>query len=281
MSSAIYHLNADGERISGETLSDVVSEDYEVRRFRQIRYYRTFSEGDNAKGKFETTLSNQGTPLVGSYTGVVPTANQVVALQSLEEGDYVITTEDAIGDCKFWIDIPTMRIDPSVAQPGAIIEVQVRLLFNREITGVCPECEPPDVCDCTLQVGVVCCDEDATTPTDEGCLYFPYVVHGIQPWAAGIAVTSRVDMPTTPTCTLTLTDAAGNKATYTKSGVGKIWTFMLDDILSNFSGTQLSGPASLKIESNYSMDGYSFLTDGASFGAGTLPRSCTAGKCCP
>jgi len=291
MQEVRYYIGAEsGNRISGvyekdgEEIDETAS-GYEVRNFGTVKYYRTFTEvAYNSKGKFESFVSNEGVPLAGALTTSVPAANRVVVLQSEYASDYVITKDDVGGACKLWIDIPAMRVDPSVPK-GTIVQVQVRLLFNREIGGVCPECSPPDVCDCTVDVGVVCCGEAVDPTTGQYCMYFPYVVQGIElssGWAAGVAITSRSEtMPTEPYCELTLMDQAGNVATYKKTGVGKIWTFMVDPELANFTGgTLVPGAASLTVKSNYSMDGYSFLTDG-NFGAGTLPRGCGSGKCAP
>ncbi len=289
MAVAPYYIGAtSGKRISGDFTVDkeeIGQTDTAIRNFGAIKYYRTFTEvAYNSKGKFESSVSNEGVPLAGALTTSVPTANRVVALQSDIDTDYVITKNDAGGQCKLWIDIPAMRVDPSVAK-GTVIQVQVRLLFNRLISGVCPECEPPDVCDCTLTVGVVCCGE-AIVNDDEGCMYFPYMVQGMEltaGWVSGLAITSRGAMPDDPKCTLTMTDSAGNVAVYTKGGVDKIWTFMVDSIMSNFTGATLApGAVSLKVESNYSIDGYSFLmmTNGGGM-VSTLARGCNANQCAP
>jgi len=286
MQEVPYYIGAtSGNRISGDSQIDeeAIGETHiAVRNFGTVKYYRTLTEIEyNVKGKFETKVSNQGTPLGGSLTTSVPAANQVRVLQSEFDTDYVITKDDAGGQCKLWIDIPAMRVDPSVPK-GTVIQVQVRLLFNRVVGGVCPECDPPDACDCTLDVGVVCCGEDVDPTTGEYCMFFPYVVQGMTDWAAGIALTCRADeMPANAYCELTLTDAAGNVATYKKEAMTPIWAFMVDSVMADFTGaTLVPGPASLKVNSNVSMDGYSFLTDG-NFGAGTLARGCGSGKCAP
>jgi hypothetical protein len=315
MVSVPYYETENGERISGEVTVDkvefvdgngtIVDDDgdpcsgSEVRAFRQIKYYRGFNHNPDDKDGYNCPAVDycknnknkyisvpdpdmEGTPLAGPYTGTVPVVNRVNILQSERLGDYVITKKDPMGRCKLWIDIPPLRIDPTVATAGDTIKVAVKLIFNREVEGICPECDPPDICECIVEVAKVC---GCTSTVDETCLYFPYVVQGIElssGWAAGIAITSRTDnMPADPYCTLTLTDQAGNVATYTKSGVQNIWTFMIDSELANFTGSTLvPGAASLKVKANYSIDGYSFVTNGQ-FGAGTLARSCTSGLCCP
>ncbi len=119
--------------------------------------------------------------------------------------------------------------------------------------------------------------ECGSTPS---CMYFPYVVSGINPWQAGIVVTNigtnvaAADMEVT----FTLTDATGAIFTYTKDDFTQVvWAGFLDSILSDFSGTPAAGAAWLMVQGNFSLDGYSFLTDG-NFGAGTLARPMVA---CP
>jgi hypothetical protein len=288
MQPAPYYIGAtSGNRISGDFAIDkeeIAETGSEIRNFGLIKYYRTFSETlYNSKGKFESAVSNEGLPLAGALTTSVPVANRVVALQSEYETDYVITKNDAGGQCKLWIDIPAMRVDPSVPK-GTVVQVQVRLLFNRLVSGVCPECEPPDVCDCTLDVGVVCCDVTVDPTTGEYCMYFPYMVQGIElsaGWASGLAITSRNTLPDDARLTFTMTDSAGNVATYINNDVNKIWTSMVENIMPNFTGaTLVPGAVSLKVSSNYSMDGYSFLTNGTGM-VGTLARGCNANQCAP
>lgn len=112
-----------------------------------------------------------------------------------------------------------------------------------------------------------------------GCMYFPYVVSGIQPWAAGVVVTNlaSADVPAEDMIvTFTMTDAAGNVFSATKDDFDSVvYSFVVDDVLEAFGWSPAPGNAWLKVNTNFSADGYSFLTNGA-FGAGTLPRqSCS------
>jgi hypothetical protein len=130
-------------------------------------------------------------------------------------------------------------------------------------------------------------------------IYFPYVVTQHAPWQTGIALTHLgasqwetvsaieslgvsssklvnghgVDVPIDEMrAKLTLTDSTGGKFVYEKNDfVHVVWAVMLDSILAEFSGTPAPGPAWLKVETNFSVDGYHFMTDG-NFGAGTLAR---------
>lgn len=120
--------------------------------------------------------------------------------------------------------------------------------------------------------------ECGTTPS---CVYMPYVLTQTTPWNTGVVVTNlsstvaAADMEVT----FTLTDATGASFTYTKSDfTATMWAGYLDSILAEFSGTPAAGPAWLLVQANFTVDGYTFLTDGT-FGAGTLPRplaSCLA-----
>jgi hypothetical protein len=79
----------------------------------------------------------------------------------------------------------------------------------------------------------------------------------------------------------TLTDSTGAQFTYTKDDfTSVVYTNFLDTILDDFSDTPAAGPAWLKVQGNFVIDGYSFLTNGT-FGAGTLPRplvNCTSAE---
>ncbi|RLC17758.1 MAG: hypothetical protein DRI57_09355 [Deltaproteobacteria bacterium] len=51
-----------------------------------------------------------------------------------------------------------------------------------------------------------------------------------------------------------------------------IWSFVLDDMISNFSGSLVPGACSLKVESNYRIDGFSSFNIAGTFGAGAEAR---------
>jgi hypothetical protein len=288
MATAPYFINAAGDRVGNPVDDDDDGTDA-VRNFGPIAYYTKLTEITNSKGMFESIATHQYTneaPLEGEHTGAVPARNRVVVLESFEQTDYMFTAYDTIGSCKLWIDIPAMRVDPTVAQEGATIKLQVRLMFDRQEDGICPQCDPPHVCDMTIDVGVVCCDA-MIVEGDEHCMFFPYVLQGIQDtygWATGIAISSRADaMPDDAWVELKLRDQAGNIATYKRENMGKglVWAFVLDDQMSNFTGSLVGGATSLTVKSNYSMDGYQFLNVEGMFGAGSNARGCGPGECSP
>jgi hypothetical protein len=248
-------------------------DDLIARSFGGIKYYRSYVEKKkNERNYYEIAMGSEGQPLGGPVNGEIPAINRVVALQSdPNTGDYMFTEDDTARNCLLWIDIPPVRIDPTKAESlkGKTIKIRVRVLFNRE--GICPICI--DHCECIVAIAKVCCD--TATPTDQGCLFFPYVIQGQAPWGSGVVISARDQMPTAPTCTLTLTNGQGTVATYTNTAMDRLWVFLLDDVMDQFTPALPAGPATLQVTSNYRIDGYSFLTNG-NFGAGTLPRACTA-----
>ncbi|QTA84502.1 hypothetical protein [Desulfonema magnum] len=263
------------------TLTKMTEVDGQVRDFGEVKYYRTVNDVAMTDGTVSWEMKDEGTPLAGAHTGMVVGNNRVIALESVIDTDYVIQDDDD-GKCKIWIDVPAMRID-STAKKGDAINVEVRLLFQREKSGLCPTCNPPRSCGCTRQVGIVCCE---TADTTKGCMFFPYVIQNYGGWQAGIGVSALVDeLPNEAWCNLTLKDQKGNIATYKKTDMGNslVWAFVLDQIMDKFDKTLEPGVVSLKIESNYRMDGFSFMLgdmNGSYFGAGALARGCE-NSCCP
>ncbi len=304
-----YYDGVENKRIAGlegELEGNEVVTGNAVRNFGVIKYYRQIEEGNYvtpdgstmygsnslipAKPLTDPFQTHAGSLLEGTQTGSIPSQYRYNVLESLEETDYVFTVNDtgaADGNCKVWIDIPTMRIDPTIAKPGEIIKLQVRLLFNRKPSGICPECDPPDVCDVMLDVAVICePDEGTAAAGSEYCMFFPYVLQGLQDtdgWSTGVAISSRDEMPDDAWVKLELRDRAGNIATYerTSMGSGLVWSFVLDSQIENFTGTLVPGASSLRAISNYSMDGYQFLNVAGTFGAGSNARGCKTGQCCP
>lgn len=205
--------------------------------------------------------------LIDNTTCEVPASGQATVILTDPTAGYIITPLDAIDKLShWWIDIAPIRIDPNVLHAGELISVKIELL-NQESGGICADCT--SVCECIVDVAIVCCADGA-----HYSMYFPYVLTQDASWFTGIVVTnlgSSVEIADM-SATFTLTDGTGTEFTYTKSDFEtKVWAFNLDTELSNFSGTPAPGAAWLKVGTNFSVDGYEFLTDGV-FGAGTLPR---------
>ena len=246
-----------------------------TKNFGRIKYYRNVTEKENSKGLLERTLGPDGTPAADCFAGAIPSVNKVQVLESDRDYDYLITKADD-GLCQFWIDIPAMRLDGTEAKAGDVIKVRVSLLTNRTYSGICSACDQPNICECVVSVGVVCCTSKSST---SGCFFFPYVLQGLQEtqgWVSGVAVSATGTIPAGAYCKLTLKDQDGNIATWTKSDMGNslVWAFVLDSVMSNFGKKMTPGACSLKVESNYPIDGYTFMNANMQFGTGTMPRGC-------
>jgi hypothetical protein len=271
----------------------------ETKNFGEIRYYQAYSatevtrEDYNTKGKIVRSFGPPATPVGGCLSGNVSGAARAKVLESYMSpngvGDYTVTADD-VGRCKFWIDIPAMRLD-GTAKKGDPIQVRVTLLWNRVVDSLCSECDVAIMCECIRTVGIVCPDTQAVD-TEKGCIFFPYVFQGLDAgaasWQSGIAVSAlnRDVLPANAYCELTVKDQEGNIATYKNTAMGNklVWAFVLDQIIDNFTNASklVPGAVSLEIKSNYRMDGYSFMMadmDGSYFGAGAMARGCEG--CCP
>lgn len=230
---------------------------------------RTFGAGEFLR--YSDGVIIPGGSLIGDPTCTVPPAAQATVILTDEAAGYTITAQDALDKMShWWIDIAPIRIDPAVVQSGQVISVMIELL-NQESGGICADCTP--VCECIIDVAIVCCDT-ATTYS----MTFPYVLPGEAGWNTGIVVsnlsagTCHAVVPANMVATFTLTDKTGAQFTYEKSDfTTAVWSGWLNDMLPEFDGTPEIGPGWLKVTTNFTVDGYEFLTDGI-FGAGTLPR---------
>ena len=75
------------------------------------------------------------------------------------------------------------------------------------------------------------------------------------------------------TATFTITDVTGATFTYVKSDfTGVVWSDYLNNILSEFSGTPALGPAWMRVDTNFKVDGFLFIND-LIFGGTSLPRT--------
>jgi hypothetical protein len=272
---------------SSWTTAQICADKTQPKNFGKIRYYLSTAQSFNTKDKYVRSPKDERSPLgdgstfagaasnAGDCFTTIPAANQVKVLESDIATDYTVTTADA-GRCKFWIDIPAMRLD-GTAKKGDAIQVRITLLWNRTVEGLCPACNPPVLCECIRTVGIVCADE---VSSDSGCLFFPYVLQGLEStsgWVTGIAVSSRgTKLPADAYCLLTLQDSEGAVATYKKTDMGSklVWAFVLDREMKNFNKTLAAGAVSLKVESNYRIDGYAFMNANMAFGAGEMARAC-------
>jgi hypothetical protein len=235
-----------------------------------LPYTKAFGAGAFLQSDLDEADEKLAADLVDDPTCEVDADGQATVILTDTAAGYVITAADVTNKLShWWIDVALIRIDPNVLHDGELISVLIELM-NQGAGGICAECV--SVCECIVNVAIVCCEPGAAE------MYFPYVVTQLSPWSTGIVVTnmgtavSIADM----SATFTLTDGAGDTFTYTKTDFDtKVWAFLLDTELPNFSGgTPAPGAAWLNVETNFSVDGWHFMTD-TNFGAGTLPRLVT------
>lgn len=183
----------------------------------------------------------------------------------------------------FWsVQIPNIRIDvDEIIAAGLQGEkVQIKIEFVRPGTGGICQGACQVICECIVEVATIC-PEETGVEAGGGCVYFPYVIVQYNNWATGIAI-SNVGGTVTPAnmkAEFKLTDKTGKIFKYTINPGGFTttnWSAVLDGILDKFDGTPAAGPAWLRIDTNFLVDGYQFVTDGI-FGGSTLARICDAG----
>jgi hypothetical protein len=182
---------------------------------------------------------------------------------------------------KYWqIQIPNIRIDVDeiveLGLQGQAVEIKIE--FIRPGTGSICQGDCQVICECTIKVATLCPDEVGNEAGGE-CVYFPYVITQYGNWATGIAI-SNLGNTTAENmiATFKLTDKTGKAFTYEKKDFEtKCWSGVLDSMLNQGlfvgDGTPASGHAWLQIDTNFTVDGYQFVTDGV-FGGSTLGRIC-------
>ncbi|MEA2015070.1 MAG: hypothetical protein U9N38_07210 [Thermodesulfobacteriota bacterium] len=213
--------------------------------------------------------------LTGNTDCIVPSDNQATVI--LSDGGYIITEDNVTNkESHWWIDIPEMRIDPNVLHNGELISVKIELLAEGS-GGICADCT--SVCECIINVAYVCCN-DILMPEKFG-MYFPYVI-SLNAWSTGIVVTNISNilpvefgmnvLPADMEVTLVLHDVNGDVFTLFKDDFTTTsWSFGLAGLLPDFDGVPADGPAWLEVQTNFAVDGYSYINNGL-YGLGTLPR---------
>jgi hypothetical protein len=176
----------------------------------------------------------------------------------------------------YWtIEIPDIKIDvEEVLAAGLSGEnVRVRIEIIKPGTGGICQGSCQVICECVIEIATLC----TTTGigVGGGCIYFPYVLTQLSPWATGIALSNLGTVtPDAMVAEFILTDMNGDVFTYLKDDFESAnYSNIVDALLGDFDGTPAPGQAWLKVETNFPVDGYQFITDGI-FGGSTLPRSC-------
>lgn len=191
-----------------------------------------------------------------------------------EAAFFTIPNDSSWDGYSFWsVQIPAIRIDMDEVNAAGLRgeRVRIRIEFIKPGTGGICQGACQVLCECTIEVATLCLDDEGY----DGCIYFPYVVSQMAPWASGIALTNLSDIPAEDMeATFYLTDAKGDTYEYTKSDFTTTnWSNVLDNMLGEFDGDPMKGQAWLRVETNFAVDGYTFMTDG-SFGGSTLARKC-------
>jgi hypothetical protein len=109
-------------------------------------------------GHFYKTTNLTPTGYITPYTGTnchVESASQATVYVTDRTAGYTITEADEIYALSRWyVEIPPIRIDPSVLHNGETIKVKVEFL-NQAGPGICADCPP--VCQGTVTVAEMCC----------------------------------------------------------------------------------------------------------------------------
>ncbi|QTA80398.1 Uncharacterized protein dnl_27010 [Desulfonema limicola] len=197
-------------------------------------------------------------------TATIPASKKVKTIR-VKNAYQIGVLDSQFSLSRWWVDLPEMRKDISEVKPMSELNVKIELLSDLA-GGVCLDCK--SICECTETLGVF--------GADKFTMYFPYVLTQSSPWTSGIAITNLNTAFTAidnMEAEFTLTDSKGKEFTYVKKDFNAaVWTTMLDGFLGSFTGgTPEPGAAWLKVEANFPVDGYEFMSDGV-FGAGTQPR---------
>jgi hypothetical protein len=193
-------------------------------------------------------LQDGTTPAVPLATTActVPAANRATILTTPASAYTIGGTEGPY----WWIDIPPIRIDPSILKNSELISVKVEIYDPTLPLPICPGCVVT-ICDCTIVVAQVCCT--ATTATT---LTFPYftqlsytgdwwnglVINNPTAAAGSCALTARMKNAGTRTATVAVpangavVDLLSNAATFTWAGTGSLDMALTLTAVCNYGG---------------------------------------------
>jgi hypothetical protein len=188
---------------------------------------------------------------------------------------YQVTGDDIDDDrSTWWVDIPELRVDPTITQRGWKVAVKVTVQSAEEATsdGLCSECPK---CEHLVEIGTLCCD-----PVSESCsgkLIFPYFGKSDGAWWNGMAVSNLGDYDGEATVTLYEND--GDEFTGTVD-VEAYSTAIVN--LSALSGTGTIGDAQgfVIVETDFNASGFAMMakeSNGVSMGyLAEKPEGCNS-----
>lgn len=200
-------------------------------------------------------------PLYGGTACDVPTVNEATVYVTDRTAGYTITLDDEINALNYWqIDIPFIRIDRTILHNGETIKVKVEFLNQDVGRGICSDCPP--ICEGTITVAKVCCDESSTC-------FFPYFTSISAPDDAtgqfywnGISIINNSGVA--GVATFTAHEQGGGIGTFETPLIqpGSMFVTTLDQI--QWTGTLLGGlrPIFIDVTTNMSMiDGFAMMAD--------------------
>jgi len=225
-------------------------------------YTSNFGPGTFWKTDSTGASTTQVNTLAGGTVCEIPAANQATLLVTNVTSGYTITAADETNKLSYWkIDVPPIRIDPTVLHNCEIISVKIELL-DQSTGGICADCVA--VCECVIDVAKVCCPSTGGTAS---CLY-PYFsstteANDAQPFWNGIVVVNTSAVA--GTATLTVYQQDGKVGTYTTPSIAahSLYVQALENI--SFSGSGLGDkPIYINVSTTFpSMDGFAIIANTA------------------
>jgi len=220
---------------------------------------RFFGPGTYYKADGTTTA----TPIANDVCAVGSSNRPIMITTDIQNG-YTITQYDVDNKLsRWWIILPSMRIDPTVLFNGETISVKIETL-DQATGGICSTCVA--TCECVIEVARVCPQGGALTGIS--CL-FPYFTSTTSatpdnPFWNGIAIVNTGSAP--GTATLTVYQQDGKTGTFTTPVVqgGSMYVAALENI--GFTGTGLGDmPVYIKVTSTFgNIDGFAMIANSQS-----------------
>jgi hypothetical protein len=206
---------------------------------------------------YKANGTSTATPQTDDTCAVGASNRPIMITTDIAKG-YTITQYDVDNKLsRWWIILPSMRIDPTVLFNGETISVKIETL-DQATGGICSTCVA--TCECVIDVARVC-----PAGSTGACLfpYFTSTTAGGDYWN-GIALVNTGNAP--GTATLTVYQQDGKRGTFTTPVVagGSMFVQALENI--GFTGTGLGDmPVYIKVNSTFgSIDGFAMIANSQS-----------------
>jgi len=225
-------------------------------------YGSNFGPGTWWKTDSTGASTTQVNTLAGNPTCDVAAGNQATLLVTDVTAGATISVADEVNKRSYWkIDVPPIRIDPSVLHNCEIISVKIELL-DQSTGGICADCVA--VCECIIDVAKVCCP---STGGSASCLY-PYFsstteANDAQPFWNGIVVVNTSSVAGSATLTVYQQDQKVGTYTISEIKANSMFVQALENI--GFSGSGLGDkPVYINVTTTFpSMDGFAIIANTA------------------